>query len=101
MSIIWRITLIGWQYRTRLILAYISILVGVGLSLLIPKIVGVAIDKVVRYESGVDGGSMVSVDSTQLNLLIWLGLALLGASLLRGLFDFARTYTTANPSQIR
>ncbi len=58
MSIIWRITLIAWNHRVRLLLAYLTILVGVGLSLLIPKIVGVAIDKVVRYESGADGGSL-------------------------------------------
>ncbi len=46
MSIIWRITLIAWRHRVRLMLADVTILVGVGLSLLIPKIVGVAIDKV-------------------------------------------------------
>ena len=99
MSIIWRITLIAWEYRTRLILAYVTILFGVGLSLLIPYIVRVAIDKVVEFDAEAAGGTMVSVDGTQTSFLVWLALALLGASLLRGLFDFGRTYTTDSLSQ--
>ena len=94
-----RITLIAWEYRTRLILAYVTILFGVGLSLLIPYIVRVAIDKVVEFDAEAAGGTMVSVDGTQTSFLVWLALALLGASLLRGLFDFGRTYTTDSLSQ--
>ena len=100
MNIIWRITLIAWAHRARLLIAYVTIIVGVGLSLLIPKIVGVAIDKVVTFEAATEGaGSMVSVDNTQVSLLVYLALALLAASILRGFFDFARTYATDSLSQ--
>ena len=99
MNIIIRLTKIAWRHRVRLMLAYVTILVGVGLSLLIPKIVGVAIDKVVTFEVEAEGGIMVSVAGTETSVLIWLALALLGASLLRGIFDFGRTYTTDSLSQ--
>ena len=99
MKIIIRLTKIAWRHRVRLMLAYVTILVGVGLSLLIPKIVGVAIDKVVTFEVEAEGGIMVSVAGTETSVLIWLALALLGASLLRGIFDFGRTYTTDSLSQ--
>ena len=85
----------AWRHRGRLIVAYVTILFGVGMSLLIPKIVGSAIDSVVEFEDG----SMSSVASTELSLLVYLGLALLGASVLRGLFDFARTYASDSLAQ--
>jgi ATP-binding cassette subfamily B protein len=83
------------RHRTRLILAYVSILAAVGFSLLIPYIVGEAINKVVKFENG----SMVSQDDVELSVLVYLALALLVASVIRGLFDFARTYATDSLSQ--
>jgi ATP-binding cassette subfamily B protein len=94
MQILVRITKITWQFRTRLILAYLSFFAAVGVSLLIPQIFGEAIDKLVAV--GRDG---VDAKSVATNTLIWFALALLGASLLRGFLDFARTYCTDSLSQ--
>ena len=84
-----------WRHRGRILAAYVSILFGVGFSLLIPRIVGVAINSVVRYEDG----RMVSVEGTEFMSLVVLGLMILGASFVRGIFDFARTYATDTLSQ--
>ena len=94
MQILIRITKITWQFRTRLILAYLSFFAAVGVSLLIPQIFGEAIDKLVAV--GRDGAYATSVAT---NTLLWFALALLGASLLRGFMDFARTYCTDSLSQ--
>ena len=94
MQILIRITKITWQFRTRLILAYLSFFAAVGVSLLIPQIFGEAIDKLVAV--GRDG---VDATSVATNTLLWFALALLGASLLRGFMDFARTYCTDSLSQ--
>ena len=99
MGIIWRITLIAWGHRVRLLLAYVTIIIGVALSLLIPKIVGVAIDKVVEFDATAEAGNMVSIVGTETSFLVYLALALLAASVLRGLFDFGRTYATDSLSQ--
>jgi len=85
----------AWHYRARLTLAYVTFFIAVGLSLLIPQILGEAIDKLVR----VDGGRILTADVGRRTLL-FLALALLGASVLRGLFDFARTYATDSLSQM-
>ena len=94
MQILVRITKITWQFRTRLILAYLSFFAAVGVSLLIHQIFGEAIDKLVAV--GRDG---VDAKSVATNTLMWFALALLGASLLRGFLDFARTYCTDSLSQ--
>ena len=94
MHILVRITKITWQFRARLILAYLSFFAAVGISLLIPQILGEAIDKLVAV--GRDG---VDAKSVATNTLLWFALALLGASLLRGFMDFARTYCTDSLSQ--
>ena len=85
----------AWRYRQRLILAYLSILAAVGFSLLIPKIVAEFIDRLVIFE----GGKFVEIGDPGRSTLVLLALALMGASLLRGLFDFSRTYTTDSLSQ--
>ena len=90
-----RIIKIAWQFRARLILAYVSFLGAVGVSLLIPQLFGEAIDLLVAVD--VDGvtGKPVSTQT-----LTFIALALLGASLLRGFLDFARTYLTDSLSQM-
>ena len=94
MQILVRITKITWQFRTRLILAYLSFFAAVGLSLLIPHIFGEAIDKLVAVgRGGIDAKSVAT------NTLLWFALALLVTSLLRGFMDFARTYCTDSLSQ--
>lgn len=95
MHILVRITQMAWHYRARLTLAYLTFFIAVGLSLLIPHILGEAIDKLVRVE----GGRILTADVGR-RALLFLALALLGASVLRGLFDFARTYATDSLSQM-
>ena len=94
MKILLRITKITWQFRARLILAYLSFFAAVGVSLLIPQIFGEAVDRLVAIGKG-----GVDVPSLATTTLLWFALALLGASLLRGFMDFARTYCTDSLSQ--
>ncbi len=94
MQILLRITKITWQFRSRLILAYLSFFAAVGVSLLIPQIFGEAIDRLVEVGKG-----GVDVPSLATSTLMWFALALLGASLLRGFLDFSRTYCTDSLSQ--
>jgi ATP-binding cassette subfamily B protein len=85
----------AWRHRTRVILAYITILVAVFLSLAIPYLIGFSIDKLVSFE----GGSMTAVGALDKSTLIVIALILLGISVFRGFFDFARTYLTDSLSQ--
>ena len=89
-----RITKIAWQFRVRLILAYLSFIAAVGVSLLIPHLIGEAIDLLVAVDA--EG---VTAKTVSTSTLTYIALALLGASLLRGFMDFARTYTTDSLSQ--
>ena len=84
------------RYRGRLILAYLSFFAAVACSLGIVWILGESIDKlVVRSEVG----KIFSIGDVERTTLIWMALVLLGASLFRGLFDFARTYTMDSLAQ--
>jgi len=94
MQILVRITKIAWQFRSRLILAYLSFFAAVGVSLLIPQLFGEAIDLLVEVGKG--GVTTKSVSTTT---LMYFALGLLGASILRGFLDFARTYATDSLSQ--
>jgi ABC-type multidrug transport system fused ATPase/permease subunit len=95
MQILIRITLMAWRYRTRLTLAYLTFLVAVGLSLLIPFLFGISIDRLVSV--GDDG--ITGKDVSRSTLLVLAG-AILATSLARGFFDFARTYTVDSLSQL-
>ena len=46
-----------------------------------------------------EGGEFISLGDVDRTRLIWMALGLMGASIMRGLFDFARTYTTDSLSQ--
>ena len=94
MAILIRITKIAWQFRVRLILAYVSFIAAIGVSLLIPQLFKEAIDLLVAVDGDGVAGNSVSTQT-----LTFIALALLGASLLRGLLDFARTYCTDSLSQ--
>ena len=94
MQILVRITKIAWQFRARLIFAYLSFLAAVGVSLLIPQLFGEAIDLLVEVDKGTVVGKVIETDT-----LLYLALAILGASILRGFLDFARTYCTDSLSQ--
>ncbi len=96
MDILLRINQITWQFRTRLILAYVTVAASVGFSLLIPTLFGSAIDSMVGRD-GEEGPFIWLSPSTE--TLVWFAVGLLAASLCRGAFDFARTYTTDSLSQ--
>ena len=96
MPILSRIIGMTWRYRGRLGLAYLTFFASVTCSLAIVWILGEVIDKlVVRSE---DGKILSLGDLERTTLFVMAGL-LLGASLGRGLFDFARTYTMDSLAQ--
>lgn len=90
-----RIAKMAWRYRTRLTIAYITFFFGIGASLLIPWLFGESIDALVLFEDG-----QLIPQNPAITTLLILALALLGASLCRGFFDFGRTYTTDSLSQL-
>ena len=95
MSILLRITRMAYRYRTRLILAYLSFFIAIGFSLLIPWLFGKSIDTLLV----ISGTEIVPLNPGNGELLLLASL-LLGASIMRGFFDFARTYTTDSLSQL-
>ncbi len=95
MQILIRIIKMAWRHRIRVVLAYVTILLAVVLSLGIPLLIGYSIDQLVRFE----GGGMTAPGDVSKTTLIIIGLVLLGISVFRGIFDFARTYLTDSLSQ--
>ena len=95
MQILHRINLMAWRHRVRLLIGYLTIVIAVGLSLVIPLTFREAINKLVVFEDGV----IRTVEDTQFSALVVLGLILLAASIIRGFIDFARTYCTDSLSQ--
>ena len=96
MQILLRIIRMAWRYRARLILAYLTFFASIGFALLVPRLFGQSIDRLVKFDPS-DGHVTLLVVST--GTLALMALALLGASLVRGVADFARTYTTDSLSQ--
>ena len=96
MDILLRINSITWQFRTRLILAYVTVALSVGFSLFIPFLFGRAIDTLVWFDEVTE---TFYGKNPETETLVWLAVGLLAASLCRGAFDFARTYTTDSLSQ--
>jgi ATP-binding cassette subfamily B protein len=96
MQILLRITKMAWRYRLRLILAYLSFFAAVGFALLVPRLFGTSVDQLVRFNPADGRVIPLQVDTSALVLM---ALALLGASVMRGVADLARTYTTDSLSQ--
>ncbi len=90
MHVLGRIIRMTWQHRTRLFFAYVSFFAAVGFSLLVPKLFGHSIDRLVHLDPV--NGSVAPLD-VELGTLALMALALLGANLMRGLGEFARSYT--------
>jgi ABC-type multidrug transport system fused ATPase/permease subunit len=97
MRILLRITKMAWRYRVRLVLAYISFFAAIGFALLMPRLFGESIDRLVRLDPANGHVIPLAVDTGTLALM---ALALLGASVMRGAADFARMYTTDSLSQL-
>ena len=101
MNILMRITRMAYYYRKRLILAYLSFFAAIGFSLLIPWLFGKSIDQLVVIEGVLEeGGRLIPNPDLTWQILFVMASLLLGASLCRGFFDFARTYTTDSLSQL-
>ena len=96
MSILLRIIKMAWRYRGRLILAYVSFFAAIGFALLVPHLFGQSIDRLISIDAASGRVIPLHVDTWTLVLM---ALALLGASLMRGVADFARTYTADSLSQ--
>ena len=79
-----------------MVLAYLSFFFAVGFSLLAIWLVAQAIDKLVVTSQD---GQILSLGEVERSTLIFIALGVLGASLMRGLFDFCRTYTTDSLAQ--
>ena len=95
MQILIRVIGMAGRHRGRLSLAYLTSFVALSLSLVIPYLVGQAINLVVSFESG-----RVQASEDVAGSVLWvIAGVLLAASLTRGLFDFARTYLTDSLSQ--
>jgi len=96
MQILIRITMMAARYRTRLTIAYVTFFCAVGVSLLVPFLFGYSIDQIVGVadEDGIFGKEISR------SKLAWLAGAILGVSLLRGFFDYARTYAVDSLSQL-
>ncbi len=96
MQILLRILRMTWRYRAHLVLAYISFFAAVGFSLLVPRLFGTSIDRLVRFDSA--DGHVIPLD-VETATLVFMALALIGANVMRGLANFARAYTTNSLSQ--
>lgn len=96
MHILHRIISMAWRYRVRLVFAYVSFFAAIGFALLVPRLLGVSIDRLVRFDASDGRFTPVAVDT---GTLLLMALTLIGASIMRGVADLARTYTTDSLSQ--
>ena len=96
MEALLRIFGLTWRHKWRLNLAYASFFGSVGLSIAVVWIIGESIDKLVVKG---EGDNVLSVVDPGLSILFWMAGALLGLSLLRGVFDGGRTYLTDSLAQ--
>jgi ATP-binding cassette subfamily B protein len=127
MDILLRITDMAWHYRWRTILAYLGFVFAIAFSMVVPLLFGEAIDTAVSavdqevvetgepsideeidarnpfrslVSSGVDKVAGVFDEDSSTTTILWmLAGGLLIVNVLRGLSDFARTYTTDSLSQ--
>jgi len=101
MDILLRITAMAFRYRKRMLLAYLSFFIAIGFSLAVPWIFGESIDSLVIIDGVLEeGGQILPNPALTVGLLVTLAGLLLAASVMRGFFDFARTYTTDSLSQL-
>ncbi|MEE8442111.1 MAG: ABC transporter ATP-binding protein, partial [Dehalococcoidia bacterium] len=84
MQILWRIAKRAGKYKGRLILAYLSVLGVSVFAIMIPRILGTTIDKILPEEG------VIPPDAPRQLLLA--ALAILVVSILRGISAFGQTY---------
>ena len=96
MRILQRLTAMAWRYQWRLIFAYFCLAAAISFSMLIPQLMGEAIDKLIDRSGD---GAILSLGNVERMALVITALGLLGASVMRGVFDFGRTYAMDSLSQ--
>ena len=89
-----KINQMAWRYRTRFMLSWAAFLAAIGFSLLFPHILGEAIDRIVQVKEG-----RVTTNAISHGTLLVMALVLLGTGVMRGVFDFLRTYTAESLAQ--
>ena len=85
MHIFWRTAALFWRYWPRAVLAYFCLLAGAGLTLVIPRFVGQAID--------------LALSSGRSHRLVMLALAVAGAGIMRGVLSYGQSYLSEFLSQ--
>ncbi len=85
MSVFLRVAALFWKYWPRALLAYFCLFAGVGLSLVIPRLTGQAIDLAIGSGNG--------------NTLLSLALVVAGAGLLRSIVSYWQSYISEYLSQ--
>jgi ABC-type multidrug transport system fused ATPase/permease subunit len=88
MRIVFRLLGLLKKYWKWLILAYAFLLLSTAASLVVPQLLKMTIDKALHIDS-----QTLKVTGDQ-KLLIYYGLAIVGISLLRGLFAFGQSYVS-------
>ena len=83
-----RLSRMAFRYPGRMAMAYLTLVGGVAAALAIPKLLGAGIDELLTGESA------------ERSRIVYLALGIVGASLLRGLFDFGRVYYSDTTSQM-
>ena len=69
MQILLRITKMAWRYRVRLVLAYLSFFAAVGFALLVPRLFGTSVDRLVRFDPANGHVIPLQVDTSTLVLM--------------------------------
>ena len=87
MAIILRITAMAFHYRGRVALAYLALLGAAAAQLTIPTLLGNAIDELQKF------------GDAERSLIVILGIAILGAFLIRGLLEYVRLFYSEALSQ--
>ena len=85
MHIFWRTAALFWRYWPRAVLAYFCLLAGAGLTLVIPRFAGQAID--------------LALSSGRSHRLVMLALAVAGAGIMRGVLSYGQSYLSEFLSQ--
>ena len=88
MVILLRLSRMAFRYRWRMALAYMTLLAGVAAAMAVPKLLGDGIDEILLGEDA---------DRSR---VVYLAIGIVGASLLRGIFDFGRVYYSDTTSQM-
>ncbi len=101
MLVLFRIIGMVWRHKGRLIIAYVSLFGATALAMLVVRLVGVAVGIVDEHGAG----SIASVDRQEVLFsfpegLFWMAVLLGLVSIVRGFFDFCRTYTSDSLSQM-